>query len=162
MFFQLDQNNSGGKFITDDKVCPVLVVEAETEEQALQIASELGCYWDGVDAGVDCQCCGDRWYQSTFKITEDFLSDGYLISATSKEKWLEKYGVYKRLGEPTAFFFPWDKGEVSGYNAKLLFRSAEEYVSFVAAEYKTLVPKGEVVARIFYLNGMFKEYKKLA
>ena len=62
MFFEFDQNNSYGKFDVDDKVCHRLFIEAESEADAICIAEQLGCYWDGVNSGIDCPCCGDRWY----------------------------------------------------------------------------------------------------
>lgn len=61
-FFQFDQNNTGGSFITDDKVCHRLFIEADSVEEAIEKAENLGCYWDGVSDGIDCPCCGDRWH----------------------------------------------------------------------------------------------------
>ena len=60
-WFKFNQNNSGGSFDVDDKVCHRLFIEAELFSDAVEKAEELGCYWDGVDKGVDCPCCGDRW-----------------------------------------------------------------------------------------------------
>lgn len=60
-FFEFDQSNSGGSFITDDKVCHRLFIEADSVEEAIEKAESLGCYWNGVDNGRDCPCCGDRW-----------------------------------------------------------------------------------------------------
>lgn len=61
-FFQFDQLNTGGSFITDDKVCHRLFIEADSVEEAIEKAENLGCYWNGVEAERDCPCCGDRWY----------------------------------------------------------------------------------------------------
>ena len=52
------QNNSGGIFDVDDKVCHNLFIEAESFNNAVTKAEELGCYWDGVSKGMDCPCCG--------------------------------------------------------------------------------------------------------
>ena len=60
-WFEFTQNNSGGRFIVDDKVCHRLLIEAESFNDAVKKAEELGCYWDGVAKGIDCPCCGDRW-----------------------------------------------------------------------------------------------------
>ena len=60
-WFEFNQNNSYGSFDVDDKVCHRLFIEAESFDDAVEKAEELGCYWDGVDKGVDCPCCGDRW-----------------------------------------------------------------------------------------------------
>jgi hypothetical protein len=61
-FYSLTQNNSGGSFIVDDILCHRLIIEATNEEEALCKAEQLGCYWNGVEEGYDCKCCGDRWY----------------------------------------------------------------------------------------------------
>lgn len=60
-FYEFAQNNSGGNFITDDRVCHRLFIEAEDVNEATEKALELGVYFDGVESGVDCDCCGDRW-----------------------------------------------------------------------------------------------------
>lgn len=62
-WFEFTQNNSGGSFDVDDKVCHRLFIEAKSFNDAVEKAEELGCYWDGVDKGIDCPCCGDRWYK---------------------------------------------------------------------------------------------------
>lgn len=66
-FFQFDQNNSGGSFITNDKVCHRLFIEADSVEEAVEKAENLGCYWYGIDNGMDCPCCGDRWCNSPWE-----------------------------------------------------------------------------------------------
>lgn len=63
MFFDFNQNNSGGFFIVNDKVCNRIFIEADNAKEAISKAEELGCYWHGVAAGLDCPCCGDRWYK---------------------------------------------------------------------------------------------------
>ena len=60
-WYQLDQNNSGGFFDADDAVCHRLFIEAKDDETAEKIAEDIGFYWDGVENGIDCRCCGDRW-----------------------------------------------------------------------------------------------------
>lgn len=63
-WFKYDQNNSGGKFIVNKNVCHRVFIEAENSQLADNIAERLGIYFDGVDSGIDCECCGDRWYGS--------------------------------------------------------------------------------------------------
>ena len=60
-FYEFRQNNSGGSFDTDMPRC--LWIEASSEEEACAIAEEHGVYFDGIDKGIDCECCGDRWYR---------------------------------------------------------------------------------------------------
>jgi hypothetical protein len=61
-WFEWSQNNSGGSFVVDKKLCHRLFIEAEDEHAAEQKAFELGVYYDGCADGIDCNCCGDRWY----------------------------------------------------------------------------------------------------
>jgi hypothetical protein len=60
-WFEFSQNNSGGSFDVDDNVCHRLFIEAEDEKSAFDIAESKGIYFDGVEKGIDCECCGDRW-----------------------------------------------------------------------------------------------------
>lgn len=62
MWFQFNQNNSGGSFIIDDNVTHRVIIEANSEEEAIEIGDSLGMYWNGCEKGYDCSCCGDRWY----------------------------------------------------------------------------------------------------
>ena len=61
MFYEISQNNSGGSFDVDDKICHRLFIEADNIDDAISKAEDIGCYWDGVSSGLDCPCCGDRW-----------------------------------------------------------------------------------------------------
>ena len=64
-FYEFIQNNTGGSFNTDSKLCHRLFIEADSVRDANDKAENLGCYWNGVKAGYDCKCCGDRWSQET-------------------------------------------------------------------------------------------------
>lgn len=64
MFYCYDQNNSSGVWHVDEKLSPMLFIEADSAEQANEIAESLGCYFDGVKQGRDCPCCGDRWIRN--------------------------------------------------------------------------------------------------
>lgn len=62
-FFTFRQNNSGGWFDErEGKFGLAVVIEAADASEANDKAEHLGLYFDGVDAGRDCECCGDRWY----------------------------------------------------------------------------------------------------
>lgn len=76
-FYQLCQNNSGGSFDVDDRVCHRLFIEAPNVQVAIMIAESLGCYWNGCDNGIDCECCGDRWYAPDESDATTFPCDGY-------------------------------------------------------------------------------------
>lgn len=57
-YFTYWQNNSGGSF---DRPAIYVIVEAATAEEANAIAEMHGIYFNGCEAGEDCECCGDRW-----------------------------------------------------------------------------------------------------
>lgn len=63
MFYLFRQNNSGGVFTVDEGrgIAMYVIVEAPTSGLANTRAEEIGLYFDGVEAGLDCECCGDRW-----------------------------------------------------------------------------------------------------
>jgi hypothetical protein len=61
MFYEFNQNNSGGRFVVNKKLCQRVIIEADTSLDAVHIAEGLGMYWNGVEKGIDCSCCGDRW-----------------------------------------------------------------------------------------------------
>lgn len=65
LFFEFDQNNTGGSFDIDDRrgIGPHVWIEANTVKHATELAERLGLYWDGVENDRDCPCCGDRWYR---------------------------------------------------------------------------------------------------
>jgi hypothetical protein len=67
MFYLFNQNNSGGSFDFDKAsgITHYVIVEADTEESAITKAEQIGLYWDGVENGMDCECCGDRWCRYT-------------------------------------------------------------------------------------------------
>ena len=58
--YMFRQNNSGGYYCEPAR--HIIVVDAKDEGHALDIAAKAGLYLNGVSAGVDCSCCGDRWY----------------------------------------------------------------------------------------------------
>lgn len=64
MFYTFRQNNSGGYFEINDSVKHYVIIEANSAEEANNIASEnTVIYFDGVYKNIDCECCGDRWYR---------------------------------------------------------------------------------------------------
>lgn len=66
-FYLYHQNNSGGSW---RKPAQAVWVEAETPENADVVALEHGIYFDGVQNGYDCECCGDRWQAASAYASE--------------------------------------------------------------------------------------------
>lgn len=96
MFYEYSQNNSGGSFVVNDEVCHRLFIEAESADEANRKAEQLGCYWDGVEKGRDCPCCGDRWYSAWDDDAIDLarMSDLYEKYEGVKFANIEEYAQY--------------------------------------------------------------------
>lgn len=62
MFYTYSQNNSGGRFRGP---AMYVIVEADSPEQADDIATDNGLYFNGCSEDIDCPCCGDRWYTAS-------------------------------------------------------------------------------------------------
>lgn len=64
MFWEFNQNNSGGSFVFDEKrgLTHYVIIEAKSRDEAISRAEDIGIYFNGCDDGRDCSCCGDRWY----------------------------------------------------------------------------------------------------
>jgi hypothetical protein len=155
-FYEFSQNDSGGSFVTDDKLCHRLFIEAESEDAATKIAEDLGCYWNGVEEGYDCECCGDRWdsgYMIDLKESnneweiDEFIKKGNEESALSTV--LERYQGYEWVKEPSLT----EKYGSPYVTGKVKIKTIEEYVQVMANLYAWTSPD----ARIFYKNGEVKE-----
>ena len=57
-FYEFNQNNSGGSFTVNDKLCHRVVIEAKDTIEANEIAQNLGIYFNGVEEGFDCSWVG--------------------------------------------------------------------------------------------------------
>ena len=57
--FAFYQNNPGGCYQLG--MPGILFVRAKDHNDANSKAMAEGVYFDGVDSGIDCSCCGDRW-----------------------------------------------------------------------------------------------------
>jgi hypothetical protein len=64
MFYTFNQNNSGGEFTRNANVDHYVIIEADNRRSSMDIALNIGIYFDGVNEDIDCACCGDRWYES--------------------------------------------------------------------------------------------------
>lgn len=70
-FWEVSQCNTGGEFVQTDTLCHVMIVEADSEEEAKNRLENVGvdfCSDDGSYGAYDtcgcCPCCGHRWYPS--------------------------------------------------------------------------------------------------
>lgn len=151
-WYKFEQNNSGGFFVVNDKLCHRLFIQAENEYMAIKKAEELGCYWYGVDDGIDCPCCGDRW--SNYWIDpvniEDIPKKEHSVTGYSISNWYKRFGSYNIIEEPKK---NWIYGDCYLYDGKISFTCFEEYLQYLADEYGMTTPD----IRLFYANGEVKE-----
>ena len=64
-YYCFTQNNSGGDFeyFPEKGISEYVIIEALDSISANNKAIEIGIYFDGCQSGIDCDCCGDRWYE---------------------------------------------------------------------------------------------------
>ena len=86
MFYSFRQNNSGGDFVIDSDVDLHVIVEAEDNGAACDIFEQHSGYFDGVDKGLDCNCCGDRWS----RYTDDYEKLNIETAAESRRDFTDK------------------------------------------------------------------------
>lgn len=160
-FYQVDQNNSGGSFVTSDTLCHRLFIEANSDDEAAEIAERLGCYWNGVSEGQDCDCCGDRWHPPYDSIDLEKINTkwkGYEIS-----QWLQANVSRETAVENLKAMYPgatWIEEPIleKKYGSdrvigRIKLDNIEQYAQVVANLYGWTKPD----CRIFYLNGEVKE-----
>lgn len=165
-FYEISQNNSGGSHVVDDKLCHRLFIEADSAEEATRIAEDLGCYWDGCYNGMDCSCCGDRWYQPDSPLNFDEMNTrwgGYEVSVWLTEgkkkgtinsdveiqKLKAMYPGATWLTEPIVE----NKYGSARVIGKMRVDNVEQYAQILADGFGWTTPD----ARIFYKNGEVKE-----
>lgn len=88
MFYEFCQNNSGGYHDLDQSrgIGPIVFIEANSYQEANDKAEEIGIYFNGCEEGLDCDCCGDRWYP------KDSYDEAVSREEVCTWKWRESYG----------------------------------------------------------------------
>jgi hypothetical protein len=91
-FYTFDQNNARGYFIKDEHLSEYVIIEANSADKANEKAVALGIYFDGIEKGIDCECCGDRWYPTY----EDAACEEPMIANEPAEEFSYVYedGIY--------------------------------------------------------------------
>ena len=161
-FYEISQNNTGGSFVTDGKLCHRLYIEANSSTEADSIAEDLGCYWNGVDEGSDCPCCGDRWYGAhevnLMNMTREkdgsypvevWVDRGKATPEEALETLKSRYSGFEWVKEPSLG----DKYGSPIIEGVVKLRSIEQYAQITSDQYGWTYPD----ARIFYNNGSIKE-----
>lgn len=146
-FFEFTQNNSGGSFTVNEKLCHRLFIEAPTPNVANGIAEDLGIYFDGCDEGSDCPCCGDRWYKAGTPEKIPLYYGG--MSKQEAEGLSKRYGIEMRQRKK-----PTDGRYFDGKRPfEVVFPTLEIYAQYLADHYGWTKPD----CRIFYASGRVVE-----
>jgi len=104
-WYHYDQNNSGGSF---GRPAYNVYIEAFDCRHADFIAEDNDLYFDGVDKGRDCECCGDRWYKAW---EEDGIEGSKEKIKTDKDQrwdWNRRWNKGKKDPIPVALFISLD------------------------------------------------------
>lgn len=142
-FYQFNQNNSGGSFDVDNKVCHRLFIQADNVDEAAEIAESIGVYFNGVDEGMDCECCGDRWYRPWSDDDMVFPYKYVVVTAAEAESLVEKYGCTTEKAEK----------KYGNRDVQVLFANIESFAQYMADNYGWTIPD----ARIFFKDGTVTE-----
>lgn len=87
-FYTFRQNNSGGVF---DGPAIALVIEADSADEANDIAqADHGVYFDD-DYSIDCECCGTRWYP----VSEDDATEQPEVYGQPAERYSSPFADYE-------------------------------------------------------------------
>lgn len=93
-FYRFNQNNSGGSFVEDEDLTHTVFIEAGSAKEANARAENFGIYFDGCNSGIDCDCCGDRWYEAG---EGDYYSLSSMKAVRQAIKELERYHMFTEL-----------------------------------------------------------------
>lgn len=159
MFYEFHQNNANGELVVDSKLCSKLYIEAHNDKEAISKAETLGCYWDGVEKGVDCPEYGDRWEITNDTIElELYIDVGYSAyvfgfdADSMVSLWNKKYGKFKAVARPQMYSL----SDRMAYVGRIAIDTIEEYAQINADEYGVTSPD----VRVYFLNGNVKEFYK--
>lgn len=138
-FFEFRQNNSGGFFDENDDVAAHVIIEAETEKEAIEKFKPLI-----ENQSYSCPCCGDRWYISPDEVIFGERQVNVYTDGNYTEKWNEKYGLFKRNKEPKKF----KKHLFEEYGTSILIETIEDYAFYL--KQSNIISKSSIV---HYANG---------
>lgn len=166
MFYEFSQNNSGGSFVVNESLTHRLFIEADNVIEAQYKAEQLGCYWNGVEDGMDCECCGDRWYLQDDSVNIENINTqwggqevSFWVSNGNKKGVVNSRMIIDKLKT----MYPggtWLREPIVGNKygsvrvvGKLKIDNIEQYAQVMADMYGWCNPD----VRIFYKGGTVKE-----
>lgn len=120
MFYQFRQNNSGGSFTYDENngISVNVIIEANSVDEANMKAESIGLYFDGCDSGLDCECCGDRWYEQWHNEEGDLVPSVYdsPVNLSTMELDDEEPPYLMKWMEGYEGFIHYSNGKMVGFN----------------------------------------------
>lgn len=153
--YEFDQNNTGGSFDVDDKLCHRVYIEANDIEEAVSIAEGMGVYFNGCEEGLDCSCCGDRWYYpNEIDLEKPYTTTSYNKSSED-EAWRDILSTYKNFSNEVVYIGE-NKYSKNSYKFEVYFKSVEGYIQYLVDDFGWTSPD----ARLFYKDGTVKEFYK--
>jgi len=147
-FYEYSQNNSGGSFDVDKNLCHRIIIEAESCVAADAKLESLGGYFDGCAAGLDCDCCGDRWHPACNAIELPNVWGG--LTQSQAEKIAETYKVNARKSKEKS-------SSDNARNWEVVFETIDSYARYLADRFGWTTPD----VRIFYANGSVLEINSI-
>lgn len=136
-FYLFDQNNSGGTFDVDKNVAHRVVIEAETEEDAVKKFQPLIENQSG-----SCPCCGDRWslYCEAIEL-EKYKNSGYPVSVYTsdkdyKSKWDGLYGFMPIKSAPKLIKGSWG----NRWGGVINIETIDQYLQILTNEHAWTTP----------------------
>ncbi len=145
VYWEFTQNNSGGSFVENEKLAHRVIIEAYSSEEACSKATEIGIYFNGCDEGMDCPCCGNRWYPPYSNVEIPYYWGSINLEMAEKIS-----SIYDAEPAPVR-----DTRHVHGdRNMAVLFKSIDGYSQFLAEEYGETSP--EVI--VYNYDGSVKKY----
>ncbi len=146
-FYSFDQNNSGGRFDVDDKVCHRVIVEAKDTDEAIGLVENLGVYFDGCENGMDCDCCGDRWYRP-WRGDDGGMTFPYSYGVYTQEEANAMVKEYGCIIKPATKL-------LRNRDTEVFFTTIEDYSQYMADSHGGWTTP-EV--RIYFKDGTVKEF----
>lgn len=135
-FYEFCQNNSGGSFDVNEHITHRVLIEANDADEAIDIAESLGIYFDGVENGMDCECCGDRWYRPWSDNGKEFPYRYGTFNKKDAESIQEKYDA--EMVETA------HKNPYGDKRYDVLFETPESYMLYSADNYGWTSPDGYI------------------
>jgi hypothetical protein len=142
-FYEFGQNNTGGSFTVNDKLCHRIFIEAQSPRVANAMLEDLGGYFDGCASGEDCSCCGDRWHPVSEGDAVNFPRAYGNYTKERAEFISEKYSVEARKCTSVK------KYDTQGRDWEVVFTSVDQFAQWLADEFGWTSPD----VRVYYADG---------